>query len=65
MCYQKVLFEEIVEYSLAKSYLHSHLCEFPWKLFLICLIYRTASQIHLMKFSPDGEFFATAGKVIC
>lgn len=28
-----------------------------------CLIYRTASQVHLMKFSPDGEFFATAGKV--
>lgn len=24
---------------------------------------KTASQVHLMKFSPDGEFFATAGKV--
>ncbi|XP_045694003.1 dmX-like protein 1 isoform X7 [Phyllostomus hastatus] len=26
---------------------------------------KTASQIHLMKFSPDGEFFATAGKDDC
>uniref|UniRef100_F6R0H2 DmX-like protein 1 n=1 Tax=Monodelphis domestica TaxID=13616 RepID=F6R0H2_MONDO len=26
---------------------------------------RTASQVHLMKFSPDGEFFATAGKDDC
>ncbi|KAF5913513.1 hypothetical protein HPG69_017131 [Diceros bicornis minor] len=25
----------------------------------------TASQVHLMKFSPDGEFFATAGKDDC
>lgn len=24
---------------------------------------RTASPIQLMKFSPDGEFFATAGQV--
>jgi len=27
--------------------------------------YKTASQIHLMKFSPDGEFFATTGKDDC
>uniref|UniRef100_A0A670XS26 Dmx like 1 n=1 Tax=Pseudonaja textilis TaxID=8673 RepID=A0A670XS26_PSETE len=27
--------------------------------------YRTASQVHLMMFSPDGEFFATAGKDDC
>lgn len=27
------------------------------------LFRRTASQVCLMKFSPDGEFFATAGKV--
>ncbi|XP_050650372.1 dmX-like protein 1 isoform X7 [Macaca thibetana thibetana] len=26
---------------------------------------KTASQVHLMKFSPDGEFFATAGKDDC
>ncbi|XP_066130244.1 LOW QUALITY PROTEIN: dmX-like protein 1 [Saccopteryx bilineata] len=26
---------------------------------------KTASQIYLMKFSPDGEFFATAGKDDC
>ncbi|XP_074055713.1 dmX-like protein 1 isoform X6 [Macrotis lagotis] len=26
---------------------------------------RTASQVHLMRFSPDGEFFATAGKDDC
>ena len=27
--------------------------------------YRTASPVNLMKFSPDGEFFATAGLVSC
>ncbi|KAG8516720.1 DmX-like protein 1, partial [Galemys pyrenaicus] len=26
---------------------------------------KTASQVYLMKFSPDGEFFATAGKDDC
>ncbi|XP_006134554.1 dmX-like protein 1 isoform X3 [Pelodiscus sinensis] len=26
---------------------------------------KMASQVHLMKFSPDGEFFATAGKDDC
>nr|XP_020024116.1 dmX-like protein 1 isoform X2 [Castor canadensis] len=26
---------------------------------------KTSSQVHLMKFSPDGEFFATAGKDDC
>uniref|UniRef100_A0A2K6LS88 DmX-like protein 1 n=1 Tax=Rhinopithecus bieti TaxID=61621 RepID=A0A2K6LS88_RHIBE len=26
---------------------------------------KTASEVHLMKFSPDGEFFATAGKDDC
>uniref|UniRef100_A0A670XR66 Dmx like 1 n=1 Tax=Pseudonaja textilis TaxID=8673 RepID=A0A670XR66_PSETE len=26
---------------------------------------KTASQVHLMMFSPDGEFFATAGKDDC
>ncbi|XP_007947353.1 dmX-like protein 1 [Orycteropus afer afer] len=26
---------------------------------------KTPSQVHLMKFSPDGEFFATAGKDDC
>ncbi|KAM6223193.1 dmX-like protein 1 isoform 2-T2 [Rhynchocyon petersi] len=26
---------------------------------------KTASQVHLMKFSPDGEFFATSGKDDC
>ncbi|XP_057644808.1 dmX-like protein 1 isoform X2 [Chionomys nivalis] len=26
---------------------------------------KTASQVHLMKFSPDGEFFATAGQDDC
>ncbi|XP_029426818.1 dmX-like protein 1 isoform X2 [Rhinatrema bivittatum] len=26
---------------------------------------KTASSVHLMKFSPDGEFFATAGKDDC
>uniref|UniRef100_A0A8D2LJR4 Dmx like 1 n=1 Tax=Varanus komodoensis TaxID=61221 RepID=A0A8D2LJR4_VARKO len=34
-----------------------HLTFFPF--------YRTASEVHLMKFSPDGEFFATAGKDDC
>lgn len=29
-------------------------------LFFVC---RTASPVSLMKFSPDGEFFATAGQV--
>uniref|UniRef100_A0A8C0IXF4 Dmx like 1 n=1 Tax=Chelonoidis abingdonii TaxID=106734 RepID=A0A8C0IXF4_CHEAB len=29
------------------------------------IFYRTASQVYLMKFSPDGEFFATAGKDDC
>ncbi|XP_006886049.1 PREDICTED: dmX-like protein 1-like [Elephantulus edwardii] len=32
----------------------------------ICIWHcKTASQVHLMKFSPDGEFFATAGKDDC
>ncbi|KAM4819523.1 dmX-like protein 1 isoform 7-T7 [Thomomys bottae] len=31
-----------------------------WRCIWYC---KTASQVHLMKFSPDGEFFATAGKV--
>ncbi|KAJ6669699.1 hypothetical protein lerEdw1_000248 [Lerista edwardsae] len=31
-----------------------------WKIVWQC---KTASQVHLMKFSPDGEFFATAGKL--
>lgn len=29
-------------------------------MFIVC---RTASPVSLMKFSPDGEFFATAGQV--
>ncbi|XP_005376601.1 PREDICTED: dmX-like protein 1 isoform X2 [Chinchilla lanigera] len=33
-----------------------------WKCIWHC---KTASQVHLMKFSPDGEFFATAGKDDC
>uniref|UniRef100_A0A670JJC7 Dmx like 1 n=1 Tax=Podarcis muralis TaxID=64176 RepID=A0A670JJC7_PODMU len=28
-------------------------------------VHRTASEVQLMKFSPDGEFFATAGKDDC
>lgn len=31
--------------------------------FLYVSVYRTASPVSLMKFSPDGEFFATAGQV--
>ncbi|XP_053150335.1 dmX-like protein 1 isoform X3 [Hemicordylus capensis] len=33
-----------------------------WRIVWQC---NTASQVHLMKFSPDGEFFATAGKDDC
>ncbi|XP_054842281.1 dmX-like protein 1 isoform X3 [Eublepharis macularius] len=33
-----------------------------WRIIWQC---KTASQVHLMKFSPDGEFFATAGKDDC
>ncbi|XP_043915100.1 dmX-like protein 1 [Protopterus annectens] len=33
-----------------------------WKCIWQC---KTASPVHLMKFSPDGEFFATAGKDDC
>ncbi|XP_066470085.1 dmX-like protein 1 [Tiliqua scincoides] len=33
-----------------------------WRIVWQC---KTASQVHLMKFSPDGEFFATAGKDDC
>ncbi|KAM4819521.1 dmX-like protein 1 isoform 5-T5 [Thomomys bottae] len=33
-----------------------------WRCIWYC---KTASQVHLMKFSPDGEFFATAGKDDC
>ncbi|CAI9567941.1 unnamed protein product, partial [Staurois parvus] len=33
-----------------------------WKCVWQC---RTAFSVHLMKFSPDGEFFATAGKDDC
>ncbi|NWY59693.1 DMXL1 protein, partial [Chionis minor] len=33
-----------------------------WKCIWQC---KTASQVSLMKFSPDGEFFATAGKDDC
>ncbi|XP_044302611.1 dmX-like protein 1 isoform X3 [Varanus komodoensis] len=33
-----------------------------WKVIWQC---KTASEVHLMKFSPDGEFFATAGKDDC
>lgn len=30
---------------------------------LFIFVWRTASPVSLMKFSPDGEFFATAGQV--
>ncbi|XP_060091539.1 dmX-like protein 1 isoform X1 [Heteronotia binoei] len=33
-----------------------------WRIIWQC---KTASEVHLMKFSPDGEFFATAGKDDC
>uniref|UniRef100_A0A6J0SL40 DmX-like protein 1 isoform X4 n=1 Tax=Pogona vitticeps TaxID=103695 RepID=A0A6J0SL40_9SAUR len=33
-----------------------------WKIVWQC---KTASEVHLMKFAPDGEFFATAGKDDC
>ncbi|XP_042303836.1 dmX-like protein 1 isoform X1 [Sceloporus undulatus] len=33
-----------------------------WRVIWQC---KTASEVHLMKFSPDGEFFATAGKDDC
>ncbi|KAJ8285262.1 hypothetical protein GJAV_G00024780 [Gymnothorax javanicus] len=34
----------------------------PWRCIWEC---KTASSIHLMKFSPGGEFFATAGQEDC
>lgn len=29
----------------------------------VCVFDRTASPVHFLKFSPGGEFFATAGQV--
>ncbi|XP_048359644.1 dmX-like protein 1 isoform X1 [Sphaerodactylus townsendi] len=41
---------------------HDKLDVQDWRIIWQC---KTASQVHLMKFSPDGEFFATAGKDDC
>uniref|UniRef100_A0A3B4BDC8 RAVE complex protein Rav1 C-terminal domain-containing protein n=1 Tax=Periophthalmus magnuspinnatus TaxID=409849 RepID=A0A3B4BDC8_9GOBI len=46
---------EVLQYQYNRI-LHSVLC------FCVC---RTASPVSLMKFSPDGEFFATAGQDDC